>query len=76
MFMQLVGFIGLGNMGAPMANNLINKGYPLVVYDLMKPAVDSAVAAGAIKADSPSQVSVITFNRAVLVLGCVTGTEK
>ena len=57
-FPQLVGFIGLGNMGGPMANNLIKKGHQLVVFDLMKPAVESAVAAGAIKADSPSQVSV------------------
>ncbi len=53
---QLVGFVGLGNMGAPMANNLISKGHKLVVFDLVKPAVDAAVAAGAIKADSPSLV--------------------
>lgn len=57
---QLVGFIGLGNMGAPMANNLINKGHKLVVYDLVQSSVDSAVAAGAVKADSPSQVDYTT----------------
>ena len=51
-----MGFIGLGNMGAPMANNLIKNGHKLVVFDLVKPAVDKAVAAGAIKADNPSQV--------------------
>ena len=56
-FQKLVGFIGLGNMGAPMANNLIAKGHKLVVFDVVQPAVDAAVAAGALKADSPSQVS-------------------
>ena len=28
-----IGFIGLGNMGMPMATNLLAKGYPLVVHD-------------------------------------------
>lgn len=54
--LQLVGFIGLGNMGAPMASNLVKKGHQLVVFDVVQSAVQSAVAAGAIKADSPSQV--------------------
>lgn len=48
--------MGLGNMGAPMANNLLSKGHKLVVFDLVQPAVEAAVAAGAIKADNPSQV--------------------
>lgn len=39
-----------------MANNLIKNGQKLVVFDLVKSAVDTAVAAGAIKADNPSQV--------------------
>lgn len=39
-----------------MANNLISKGHKLLVFDLVKPALESAVAAGAIKAESPSQV--------------------
>jgi len=34
-----VGFIGLGNMGFHMANNLAAKGYSLVVYDLNKSVV-------------------------------------
>ena len=52
----MVGFIGLGNMGAPMAQNLLKNGHRLVVYDLVSHAVETAVAAGAIKADSPQQV--------------------
>jgi len=29
-----IGFIGLGNMGRPMASNLVRKGFPLVVFDI------------------------------------------
>ena len=32
--LQKVGFIGLGNMGSHMANNLMKAGYQLVVHDL------------------------------------------
>ena len=30
----MIGFVGLGNMGAPMAANLIAKGHSLTVYDI------------------------------------------
>ncbi|XP_064396668.1 3-hydroxyisobutyrate dehydrogenase, mitochondrial-like [Halichondria panicea] len=52
-----VGFIGLGNMGAPMANNLLQKGHKLVVYDIAEAAVSQAVSAGAVKATSPAEVA-------------------
>jgi 4-hydroxybutyrate dehydrogenase / sulfolactaldehyde 3-reductase len=32
--MDRIGFIGLGNMGRPMASNLARKGFPLVVFDV------------------------------------------
>ena len=54
-----VGFIGLGNMGAPMANNLLAKGYPLVVYDVIESCVEGAVRNGAVKATSPAEVRII-----------------
>ena len=31
---DLFGFIGLGNMGRPMAQNIISRNLPLIVYDL------------------------------------------
>ena len=31
---DLFGFIGLGNMGCPMAQNIVSKNIPLIVYDL------------------------------------------
>src|SRR5262249_61844704 len=44
---QTIGFIGLGNMGLPMARNLLKAGHRLQVFDLMAKAVEQAVAAGA-----------------------------
>ena len=38
-----IGFIGLGNMGAPMAANLIKAGYPLTGYDTADVAIDGMV---------------------------------
>lgn len=45
--MKKIGFIGLGRMGRPMAANLVNKGFDLVVFDIHQDAVASLVAAGA-----------------------------
>ena len=42
-----VGFIGLGIMGGPMAENLLEKGHSLLVYDVDPEAVERAVRAGA-----------------------------
>lgn len=39
-----IGFIGLGNMGLPMASNLARAGQDLIVYDLNRKAVDDFVA--------------------------------
>jgi len=48
----VIGFIGIGKMGAPMAQNLLKAGYPLVVYDLREQAIENLVKAGAEKASS------------------------
>ena len=47
-----IGFIGLGNMGAPMAHNLLKAGHALRVFDLSTSAVAALVDAGAKGADS------------------------
>ncbi|MBE7373048.1 3-hydroxyisobutyrate dehydrogenase [Pseudomonas lopnurensis] len=52
-----IGFIGLGNMGAPMAHNLLKAGHPLSVFDLNATAVDGLVAAGALPVDSPTAIA-------------------
>ncbi len=45
--MQHIAFFGLGNMGSPMAANLINAGYQVTVFDLVPEAVDKLKALGA-----------------------------
>ena len=45
--MASIGFIGLGNMGLPMARNLLAAGHRLRAFDLVASASDAAVAAGA-----------------------------
>ncbi len=44
--MARIGFIGLGNMGLPMALNLIEAGHQLDGFDLQPAAVDRVIAAG------------------------------
>jgi 3-hydroxyisobutyrate dehydrogenase len=48
--MDAIAFIGLGNMGAPMALNLLKAGCPLSVYDVVPDAVQKLAAAGAMPA--------------------------
>ncbi|MFA0922658.1 3-hydroxyisobutyrate dehydrogenase [Xanthomonas fragariae] len=50
--MSKIAFIGLGNMGGPMAANLIKAGHQLRVFDLLPAALDAATAAGAYAANS------------------------
>jgi len=44
--MARIGFIGLGNMGLPMARNLLKAGQTLAAFDVVQAARDSAQAAG------------------------------
>ena len=50
--MTSVGFIGLGNMGGPMATNLIKAGFELKVFDLLQSTLDKLVQAGASRCTS------------------------
>ena len=52
-----IGFVGLGIMGRPMARNLLKAGYPLVVFDLNKDAMEDLVKAGALTARSSKEVA-------------------
>ncbi len=45
-----IGFIGLGNMGGPMAINLVRAGHTVFVFDLSKDAMAKVVAEGASEA--------------------------
>ncbi|EIU3230906.1 3-hydroxyisobutyrate dehydrogenase [Pseudomonas aeruginosa] len=52
-----IGFLGLGNMGAPMARNLLKAGHSLTVFDPVTQAVAALVEAGASAAASPTAVA-------------------
>src|SRR5947208_721275 len=45
-----VGFVGLGNMGGPMALNLVKAGFELVVHDINSARLEPLVAVGATEA--------------------------
>ena len=57
----MIGFIGLGNMGGPMAKRLVEAGYEVVAYDLNPEALARAEAAGC--------------RRAASAVECATGAE-
>ncbi len=55
--MMKVGYIGLGLMGKSMARNILKAGFPVVVHNRSKAAVDELVAEGASAANSPADVA-------------------
>ncbi|MBK9211247.1 MAG: NAD-binding protein [Anaerolineales bacterium] len=55
--MLKVGYIGLGLMGKSIARNILKAGYPVVVHNRSRAAVDELVAEGAIAASSPAVVA-------------------
>jgi 3-hydroxyisobutyrate dehydrogenase len=52
-----VGFIGLGNMGGPMALNVLEAGHRLVVNDIRPAAAKPHLDRGAVWADTPKAVA-------------------
>ena len=54
---QQIGFIGTGNIGNPMARQLINAGHQLVVYDRRAEAIENLLELGAESANSSAEVS-------------------
>src|SRR6516165_7673880 len=52
-----IGFIGLGQMGFPMARRLVEAGHRLVVFDTRREAVERLIALGAQAAGSPREVA-------------------
>ena len=55
--MLRIGYIGLGIMGKSMARNALKAGFPLVVHNRSRAAVDELVAEGAVAAYSPAEVA-------------------
>ncbi|MBP2230076.1 3-hydroxyisobutyrate dehydrogenase [Azospirillum agricola] len=55
--MAVIGFIGLGNMGGPMAANLVKAGHSVRGFDLVPAAIDAAREAGVAIGASPADVA-------------------
>jgi len=51
-----VGFIGVGNMGNPMAGNVLKASFPMTVFDLNPKAMENLLAGGARRAGSAREV--------------------
>jgi 3-hydroxyisobutyrate dehydrogenase-like beta-hydroxyacid dehydrogenase len=66
-----LGFIGLGNMGGPMAARLAQAGYPIVVFDIAPDAVQTLVSKGARAGTSARDVG----EQAQIVFCCLPRPE-
>lgn len=55
--MTTVAFLGLGQMGSPMANNLLQKGHALRVFDVNQQAVNELVQKGATATQTPAEAA-------------------
>jgi 3-hydroxyisobutyrate dehydrogenase len=67
-----VGFIGLGNMGNPMASNVLKSGFPMTVFDKNPKAMENLVQSGAKGATSAKQV----VDSAEILLTCLPGSPE
>lgn len=76
-----VGFVGLGDMGGPMARHLASRGFQTTVTDVRADAVAALMAAGAKPAETPAEVAAAADVVAVCVVddpqavGVITGSE-
>lgn len=65
-----IAFIGMGTMGAPMALNILNTGYSLVVHNRTRSKEEPLEKAGATRADSPKNAA----DGARLIITCLSDT--
>src|SRR4030095_12360006 len=62
-----VGFIGVGNMGNPMAGNVLKSGFPMTVFDKNPKAMENLLQGGAKGVGSPREV----VERSEIVMTCL-----
>ena len=67
-----IGFIGLGNMGEPMAGFVLGARHSLVVHDVRREAAAALLARGAVWADSPRDVAA----QCDVIYTCVPGPAE
>jgi 3-hydroxyisobutyrate dehydrogenase-like beta-hydroxyacid dehydrogenase len=69
---KMIGFVGLGSMGGPMAANVLKAGYPLVAYDIDPSKNERIAACGAQVGSGPADVA----RRARTVISMVDTTAQ
>jgi len=67
---EKIAFIGMGIMGAPMAQNLLKAGYSVTIHTRTKSKAQAVLDTGAVWADTPAQVA----KDVDVVITCVTDT--
>jgi 3-hydroxyisobutyrate dehydrogenase len=70
--MTTIGFIGLGNMGLPMARNLVRAGHTVQAFDVVAAAVEKASAAGVAAA---SDIGAVLTDAAVVITMLPAGQQ-
>ncbi len=70
--MAKIGFIGLGNMGLPMALNLIKAGHAVSGFDVSRAAIDKLAAGGGAAADG---IKTATADAEVVITMLPSGKE-
>lgn len=75
-----VGFIGLGNMGLPMATRLLNAGYTVAGFDLSADAQEAFAQAGGTVASQPadvasSEILILMLPNSSIVRSVITDAE-
>jgi 3-hydroxyisobutyrate dehydrogenase len=67
-----IGFIGVGNIGAPIAGQLLRAGHALTVHDLRREAGQALLSAGAAWAESPALLA----GECEVVITCLPGPTE
>src|SRR4051812_13788084 len=67
-----IGFVGTGNIGAPIAGQLLRAGHELVVHDLRPEAAGALLSAGARWSDSPAALA----KECAVVVTCLPGPTE
>ena len=68
--MKTVGFLGLGIMGRPMVQHLLQAGYRVLVYDVAREAIERVVSDGATAATPAELAKAAEFVFLCLPNGC------
>jgi 3-hydroxyisobutyrate dehydrogenase len=67
-----IGFVGVGNIGAPIAGQLVKAGHALVVHDIRREAASALLGAGAMWSPSPAELA----SECEVVATCLPGPAE